>query len=158
MQLFRLKLGDRSHTPRNDSRSTRMSTTPVLSSRYSRSVSPWSSLRGTIAELTEPTIKGSHIGFNLPSISKNLTQTPGPEIRAEIISRNEVASQGSVLPLVPLNSRRQTIRGKPMHRNYKKQAVLNIIPMEDFELESWRRIREFRDVAVISGTAKVMFT
>lgn len=121
-------------------------------------MSPWGSLRGTITELSGPTINCSPVNFNLPSISKNLTQTPGPEIRAEIVSRNEVASQGSTLPLVPLNSRRQTIRAKPTHRDYKKQAVLNIIPMEDFELESWRRFRDFRDVAVISRTAKIMFT
>jgi hypothetical protein len=135
-----------------------MSTTPVLSSRYSRSVSPWGSLRGTVNELNGPIINGSPVNFNLPSISKNLTITPGPEIRSEIISRNEVASQGSALPLVPLNSRRQTIKANPVHRNYKKQAVLNIIPMEDFELESWRRFRDFRDVAVISRTARIIFT
>lgn len=156
---MKLKLTDKCHTPRNDSRSTRMSNTPMLSSRYSRSISPWNStIRGMITEQLSPAMSATPIVFNLPPISRSPVHNTRPEIRTEVISRNEVGSQESIMPLVPLNTRRQTMKSSKFDRNYQKKAILSIIPMEDFELESWRRVRTRKDYSVNTGAIKIIYT
>lgn len=156
MQLLNLRLSDKCQTPRNDSRSTKMSNTPVLTSRYSRSISPWnSSIRGSITEQINPAVSVTPIVLNLPPISRSPATSTIPEIKLNQISRNEIGSQESMMPIVPLNTRKHTIQCRKFDRNYKKPAVLSIIPIEDFELETWRRVRDYRDY---TGAIKIIYT